>query len=174
MEQVKFALPEDGGEMGEELDVQGLDLLVSLLLAHLGHKRVDVTTGSVSVSPLAHLDGELELLLSDLKNFGYLVVLLKFDWEWDSTVLLWSLGELDDLVEVRVKGLGDDFILLFRPVGSAEVEHSTSSLVVELKELAVGSEGVEDVLANVKEEVDAGDDLVLLIEVVNACISQEH
>ena len=71
---------------------------------------------------------------------------------WDLAVLLIGLVQLDNLVEMRMECLGDssEFSLAF--VLLAEGKHFSSGVIVELKELRVGSKGVQDVLADVKEE----------------------
>lgn len=71
---------------------------------------------------------------------------------WDLAILLIGLIQLNDLVEMRMECLGDssEFSLAF--VLLAEGKHFSSGLIVELKELGVGSKGVQDILADVKEE----------------------
>lgn len=68
MEHIQLALPEDGSQAAKELNVQVLELLIRLLLAYLKDKLINVATDSVSIGPFAHLEGKLELLLTDLQD----------------------------------------------------------------------------------------------------------
>ena len=66
MEEVELTLKEDVREVSEELTVDVFDLGLTLLFASLTHEMVDDATGSVSIGPLVHEEGKLELLLSQL------------------------------------------------------------------------------------------------------------
>ena len=160
--------------MVEELGVELLDLLLRLGLADLGHQLVDVRAVPVSVGPLLHMQCQLELLLSQLEDSGDLLLVIEVDWMWDLTVLLGGLVHLDDLVEVRVECLRDTPKLSLALVLFAEGEDLTSGLVVELKELGVGSQGVQDVLADVKEEEGLWLQVLLLLQVVEIGVSQNE
>ena len=137
MEHIEFALPEDTCKMSEELNVKSLDLLISLSLSDLAHQLIDVVTGLVSVSPLAHLNCELNLLLSDLKDFCNLIWLLQLDREGNLCVLVWILIRLYNLVEVRVKCLRNNFVLLRRFVLSAIIEDNSCGFIVKFEKLTV-------------------------------------
>jgi len=80
VEKVESTLPEDLGEMAEELEVNLFDLVFSSLTADLAHELIDVVTDLKRVSPLLHMKTELELILSHFKNEGKLVFLLESDW----------------------------------------------------------------------------------------------
>lgn len=59
MEEVESTLPEDLGEMAEELEVDLFDLVLSSLTADLAHELVDVVADLKRISPLLHVETEL-------------------------------------------------------------------------------------------------------------------
>ena len=145
-----------------------------MLFANLKDKLVNFTTDFVSISPFTHLKSKFELLLSNLKNECYLLLFLKLDGEWNLLVLNTDFVHLDDLVEVRVKSLRNSSVLSQTIELLAERKNASSSLVVELKQLAVGSKSVKDAFANVQEESSAGLNGIFLFEGIKACVCKEH
>lgn len=65
-------------------------------------------------------------------------------------------------------------VLLLILVLLAEFEDFTGRVVVELEELVVGSEGIQDVLERVDEEVDPGDNFALLFEGVQMRVGHQE
>ena len=59
MEEVESTLPEDLGEMAEELEVDLFDLVLSSLTADLAHELVDVVADLKRIGPLLHVKTEL-------------------------------------------------------------------------------------------------------------------
>ena len=59
MEEVESTLPEDLGEMAEELEVDLFDLVLSSLTADLAHELVDVVADLKRIGPLLHVETEL-------------------------------------------------------------------------------------------------------------------
>jgi hypothetical protein len=64
------------------------------------------------------------------------------------------LGDLDNLVKVRVKGLGHSYILHTVIVLGAEVKYTLRSLIVEVDHLGILSQGIKNDFADVNKECD--------------------
>lgn len=88
--------------MAKEVSIDLSDLRLGLLLAHLVHELIDVSTGSMSIGPLLHVQSKVELLLSQHKNFGDLLFLVQLDWIWNLAVHLRFFVQLQNLVEMGV------------------------------------------------------------------------
>ena len=64
------------------------------------------------------------------------------------------LRDLDNLVEVRVKGLGHSYILHAVIVLGAEVKYTLGSLIVEVDHLGILSQSIKNDFADVNKECD--------------------
>ena len=64
------------------------------------------------------------------------------------------LRDLDNLVEVRVKGLGYSYILHPVIVLGTEVKYTLRSLIVEVDHLGILSQGIKNDFADVNKECD--------------------
>ena len=73
-----------------------------------------------------------------------------------------------------MKGLRNLAVLKRALVFSAESKDFAGRLVIELEELAVGSESVEDALADIKEEGSTWLDSVLLLQSIETGVGEEH
>ena len=80
MEEIESTLPEDAGEVAEELEIDLLDLVLGSLAADLAHELIDVVADLEGIGPFFHVKTELELILSHFEDERELVFLLQFDW----------------------------------------------------------------------------------------------
>jgi hypothetical protein len=84
------------------------------------------------------------------------------------------LGNLDYLVEVRVKSLSDAHVLHSVVVLAAEVKYALGCLIIEIDHLGVLSQGVKNDLAHIDEEGDSVHQTLLRLYLGKATICEEH
>lgn len=173
VEQVQLGFPEDARQVAEKLFVNFFDLFVCLLLGCSVHQIEDTVRDSVGIGPLLHAKSQLKLLLPELEDQGQLVVLIELDRVRDLAVQVWLLVVLDDLIKMRMECFRHPSILPLAIVLLAELKHLRGCLVVKNQELAVGSQGVQDALADVQEEGSFWKNLLLFFKVVKAGVSDQ-
>lgn len=113
------------------------------------------------------------MLLPELEDQSQLVVLIELDRVGDLAVQIWLLVVLDDLIKMRMECFRHPSVLPFAIVLLAELKHLLGSLVVENQELAVGSQGVQDALADVQEKGGFWKNLLLFFKLVKAGVSDQ-
>jgi len=74
---------------------------------------------------------------------------------------------------MRVKGFRHSSIFSLALVFFAKREHFSGCIIVEWKELAVGSKCIQDIFADINEEESSWLELLLFGEVVKTCVSKD-
>ena len=139
------------------------------------NQLVNIFTGSESIRPVLHSEGNFELFISQLEEFRVALLLLQLNGEGNLAHLdgVGVLRLLYDLVEVRVKGFRNLSVLTFALIFQAELKALLGSSIVEVKHPRVLSQDVQNDLAALNVELHHGDDLVLHLYFLNFAVSQE-
>jgi len=171
VEQVVATLEEDVGQLGEEsLQMSSDDLLI--LLVDQGE---DDLTGSVGIRPLLHLDGVLDLGLTELEQVLLALGVVKLDRVRNLRVeeLVRVLLGLDELLEMVVEGLSELSVLALALEPGGKDEKSRGDLVVEMEELGVLTKGLHNDLGDAGEEVDSWDQTVLVDDLLKVAVGEQ-